>query len=193
MRALLIGAPGSGKGTQAAALSAFFGVPHISSGQLLREHMSRDTAQGREASAYVDRGDLVPDELVEATLREPIRRAAEQGGYILDGFPRTLRQAEHMQLDLDSSAFAVQVAVHLYVPHDELVHRLLARARGVDDSRAVVEHRLEVFEQHTSPMLGFFEQRGELVVMDAAPQVDQVTESLLAELEAFQLTASRNP
>ena len=192
MRMLLIGAPGSGKGTQAAVLSAFFGVPHISSGQLLRDYMTRNTMEGRQASAYVDLGDLVPDELVEATLREPIRRAAEQGGYILDGFPRTLRQARHMQLDPAASQFAVEVAVHLYVPHDDLVHRLLARARGVDDSRAVVEHRLEVFEQHTSPMLGFYEKRGELVVMDAAGPVDQVTAALLAELKAFQLAPTRD-
>jgi adenylate kinase len=190
VRLLLIGAPGSGKGTQADLLSAHFGVPHISSGQILRDQMTRGTAAGLQAAAYVDAGDLVPDELVEETLREPVRVAAQHGGYILDGFPRTLLQAQHVQLDPQGSDFAVQAAVHLDVAHDELVRRLLARARGVDDSRAVIEHRLEVFEKHTRPMLEFFEQRGELVTVDAACPVDEVTATLVKQLEAARVAKS---
>jgi adenylate kinase len=190
MRVLLVGAPGSGKGTQADQLSAQFGVPHISSGQLLRDHMVRGTEEGRRAAEFVDAGDLVPDELVEAMLREPVRRAAERGGYILDGFPRTLTQAQHVQLNPDGSDFAVQAAVHLDVAHDELVRRLLARARGVDDSRAVIEHRLEVFEKHTRPMLDFFEQRGELVNVDAAQAVDEVTATIVQKLQALSVDGS---
>ncbi|MEO6714994.1 MAG: adenylate kinase [Mycobacteriales bacterium] len=183
MRVLLVGAPGSGKGTQAQLLSAHFGVPHISSGQLLREHMSRGTDEGRQAAELVDAGDLVPDELVEAILREPVRRAAEQGGYILDGFPRTLTQAQHVQLSPDGADFAVQAAVHLDVAHDELVRRLLARARGADDNKHVIEHRLEVFEKHTRPMLDFFAERGELVTVAAAHAVEEVTASVVQQLE----------
>lgn len=193
MRVLLVGAPGSGKGTQADALSAHFGVPHISSGQLLREHMARGTNEGAEAAAYVDAGDLVPGDLVQDILRDPVRRAAELGGYILDGFPRTLRQAEHVQLDPQGSDFAVEAAIHLDVPHDELVCRLLSRARGADDKRAVIEHRLEVFNLHTHPMLGFFEQRHELVRVDASGPVEDVTRQVIAQLqEVFHLARARN-
>lgn len=191
MRVLLVGAPGSGKGTQAHLLSAHFGVPHISSGQLLRDHMASGTDVGRQAAELVDAGDLVSDELVEAVLREPVRRAAEVGGYILDGFPRTLTQAQHVQLDPDGSDFAVQAAVHLDVAHDELVRRLLARARGADDNKHVIEHRLEVFEKHTRPMLNFFAQRGELVTVDAARAVEEVTASVVAQLEDAR--AARTP
>jgi adenylate kinase len=187
MRLLLVGAPGSGKGTQADLLSAHFGVPHISSGQLLREHMARGTEEGVLAARFVDVGDLVPDELVEAMLRKPVRDAAEHGGYILDGFPRTLTQAQHVQLNPDDSDFAVRAAVHLDVAHDELVRRLVARARGIDDSRAVIEHRLEVFEKHTRPMLEFFEARGELVTVDAAGAVSDVTSAIVQQLEALHV------
>lgn len=191
MRVLLVGAPGSGKGTQAALLATHFNVTHISSGQLLREQMTLGTDQGRQASAYVDAGDLVPGDLVMEILREPVRRAAALGGYVLDGFPRTLRQAERAQLEPENSDFAVQAAVHLHVPHDELVSRLVARARGADDNLEVIEHRLEVFDQYTSPMLAFFEQRGELVLVDAAQPVAQVTEDILERLSAFQLAPSK--
>lgn len=153
MRVLLVGAPGSGKGTQTQLLSAHFCVPHIASGQLLRDHMGRGTEEGQQAAELVDAGDLVPDELVEAILRDPVRCAVPQGGYILDGFPRTLTQAQHVQLSADGAEFAVQAAVHLDVAHDELVRSLLARARGADDNKHVIEHRLEVFEKHTRPML----------------------------------------
>jgi len=187
MRVLLVGAPGSGKGTQAARLSEHFGVPHISSGQILREHMSRETPEGKEAAEYVDRGDLVPGEMVQEILHEQVCRAATEGGYILDGFPRTIRQAEFVQLHPAGSDFAVQVAVFLSVSNEELTRRLLSRARGVDDSRAVIEHRLQVFDEHTTPMLEFFERRGELVPVDAAQPVESVTASILQQL------ATRSP
>lgn len=192
MRVLLVGAPGSGKGTQADLLAAHFGVPHISSGQLLREHMARGTEEGREAAKLVDAGDLVPDELVEAVLREPVLQAAQRGGYILDGFPRTLTQAQHVQLNPDGSDFAVQAAIHLDVAHDELVRRLLARARGADDNKHVIEHRLEVFEKHTRPMLEFFDQRGELVTVDAARPVGEVTASIVQQLENLYAVKPRS-
>ncbi len=185
MRVLLVGAPGSGKGTQAKLLAAHFGVPHISSGQLLRDHMAQGTEEGRAAAALVDAGDFVPDELVAAVLRDPVQRAAAGGGYILDGFPRTLTQAQHVQLNAEGTDFAVETAVNLDVPHDELVRRLLARARGADDTRNVIEHRLDVFDTRTRPMLEFFDQRGELVTVDGGRPVDEVTTSIVQQLENF--------
>ena len=184
MRVLLVGAPGSGKGTQAVRLSEHFGVPHISSGQLLREHMLRETPEGKEAAEYVDHGDLVPGDLVQEILREPVRRAAAEGGYVLDGFPRTIQQAEFVQLHPSGADFAVNAAVLLEVSNEELTRRLLARARGVDDSRDVIEHRLHVFDEHTTSMLEFFERRGELITVDAAQPVEVVTAAILEQLQA---------
>lgn len=186
MRVLLVGGPGSGKGTQAKRLAAHFGVPHISSGYLLRDHTASGSAEGHEAREHMERGDLVPDEVVQDILREPVRRAAENGGYILDGYPRTVRQAEFAQLDPDGADFAVTAVVHMNVPRDELVRRLLARARGVDDDPAVIEHRLEVFDELTKPMLDFFEKRGELLEVDAAQPVETVTESILEQLQRIE-------
>lgn len=186
MRVLLIGAPGSGKGTQAVLLAEHLRVPHISSGELLREHMARGTAEGKQAAVYVNRGDLVPDELVQDMLREPVRQAAERGGYILDGFPRTVCQAMSVQLDAENSLFAVQAAVYLAVANEELTRRLLARGRGVDDTRAVIEHRLRVFDEHTTPMLAFFGDRGELVEVNGARPVPEVTWSIEVQLQRIQ-------
>jgi adenylate kinase len=185
MRVLLVGAPGAGKGTQAKLLAAHFDVPHISSGVLLREHMARGTDEGREAAALVEAGDLVPDELVKAVLREPVQRAKHQGGFILDGFPRTLRQAQHAQLEPEGSDFAVEAVVHLEVAQDELVRRLLARARGADDDGDVIAHRLEVFEEHIRPMLKFFEERGELVTVAGDRPVGDVSGSIVQHLEGL--------
>ena len=186
MRVLLIGAPGSGKGTQAAVLAEHLSVTHISSGELLRDHMLRGTTEGRQAAAYVNGGDLVPDEIVLDILRDPVRQAAESGGYILDGFPRTVRQAMSVQLDSEQSLFAVQAAVYLSVADEELVRRLLTRARGADDTRTVIEHRLRVFEEHTTPMLAFFGDRGELVEVNGARPVPEVTWSIEVQLQRIQ-------
>jgi adenylate kinase len=194
MRVLLVGGPGSGKGTQAKRLAAHFGVPHISSGYLLRHHIATGSAEVAEAEGHMSRGDLVPDEVVQEILREPVHRAAGQGGYILDGYPRTVQQAEFAQLEPAGADFAVTAVVHMNVPRDELVRRLLARARGVDDDPAVIEHRLEVFDQHTAPMLHFFDKRGELIEVDAAQPVETVTESILeqlADMSGRQSTTTR--
>ena len=191
MHVLLIGAPGSGKGTQGPPLAEHFGVPCISSGDLLRDHMVRGTPEGLQAADFVDHGDLVPGALVQEMLRDPIRKACTQGGYILDGFPRTLPQAVHVMLDPLTSAFVVQAAVHLMVPTEELVRRVLARNRGADDSPSVIGHRLAVFEEHTTPMLEFFSRRGELITVNGGRPVEEVTASILVQLTRVQQQIGR--
>src|SRR5271166_4972955 len=153
MRLLLIGAPGAGKGTQAELLSQRFGIAHISSGDLLRQHVRDQTPLGQKIKSYVDKGDLVPDSLVMDMLRKPVVAAAEAGGYVLDGFPRTVEQAKASFRVAHSLGAEVQAAVHLDVRTDELVRRLLARSRGSDDTQEVIEHRLEVYQAKTVPLL----------------------------------------
>lgn len=183
MRVLMIGAPGAGKGTQGVRVAAHYGIAHISSGDLLREHIATGSSIGRAARTYVESGDLVPDSVVLDMLRKPIVAASEQGGYVLDGFPRTVEQAKIAYDVARSLGVEVQTAVHLDVPREELVRRLLARGRGSDDSREVIEHRLEVYESKTLPMLDYYAQRGTVVVVDGADHVDAVTIRMLAQVE----------
>lgn len=184
MRVLMIGAPGAGKGTQGVRAAEHYAVPHISSGDLLREHIANETSIGRAAKAYVERGDLVPDAVVLDMLRKPIVSASENGGYVLDGFPRTLEQAQIAYEVAKELGVQVETAVHLDVPREDLIQRLLSRGRGADDSREVIEHRLEVYERMTLPMLDYYTRREAVVVVDGGQPVDAVTVQMLKGLEA---------
>ena len=186
MRLLLIGAPGSGKGTQATRLAEHFGLTHISSGDLLRQHVTDGTPLGKEVQQYVAHGDLVPDTLLMDVLRKPVVAASKSGGYILDGFPRTVEQAEIAYAVAKDLGVEAQVAVHLDVARDELVRRLLARGRGSDDTEEVIEHRLEVYMEHTVPMLDYYESREELLRVDGGRRQDEVSWALVSQLQQIR-------
>ncbi len=183
MRLLLIGAPGSGKGTQAVRIAERLGITHISSGDLLRQHVTEGTALGKQVQRYVSRGDLVPDQMVLDMLRKPIIAASESGGYVLDGFPRTVEQAKVAYDTARALGVAVQIAIHLNVPTEELVRRLLARGRGSDDTQEVIEHRLEVYEAKTKPMIDYYAEREALVTVDGSLPEDEVTAAVTAGIE----------
>jgi len=186
VRLLLIGAPGSGKGTQATRLAEHFGLTHISSGDLLRQHVTEGTPLGKDVQRYVAHGDLVPDTLLMDVLRKPVVAASNSGGYILDGFPRTVEQAEIAYAVAKDLGVEAQVAVHLDVPRNELVRRLLARGRGSDDTEEVIEHRLEVYMEHTVPMLDYYESREELLRVDGGRTPDEVSWALVSQLEQIR-------
>ena len=186
MRLLLIGAPGAGKGTQAVQLADRLGITHISSGDLLRKHVTEGTTLGKAVKQYVSRGDLVPDQVVLDMLRKPIVAASEGGGYVLDGFPRTVDQAKVAYGTAKQLGVAVQVAVHLDVPTEELVRRLLARGRGSDDTKDVIEHRLEVYEEKTRPMVAYYAEREELITVDGSLPADEVTRSIVEQLDVLR-------
>jgi adenylate kinase len=181
MRLLLIGAPGAGKGTQAARLAARFGIAHISSGDLLREHVRDQTSLGQRVRSYVDAGDLVPDALVMDMLRKPVLAAAS--GYVLDGFPRTVEQAKASYAVVRTLGAEVQAAIHLDVPHEELVRRLLARGRGAEDAQAVVEHRLQVYREKTAPLLEYYAGREWMFTVDGSRPADAVHADIAQRLE----------
>jgi adenylate kinase len=183
MRLLLIGAPGSGKGTQAVRIAERLGITHISSGDLLRQHVTEGTALGQQVQQYVSRGDLVPDQVVLDMLRKPIIAASESGGYVLDGFPRTVEQAKIAYDTARALGVAVQIAIHLHVPSEELVRRLLARGRGSDDTQEVIEHRLEVYEAKTKPMVDYYAERERLVTVNGSLPEDEVTAAVMAGIE----------
>jgi adenylate kinase len=183
MRMLLIGAPGAGKGTQAEMIAERFGITHISSGDLLRWHVTEGTAIGRAAKEYLARGDLVPDGVVMDMLRKPTVAASEAGGYVLDGFPRTVEQAKAAYETARGLGVAVEVAVFLEVPATELTRRLLARGRGKDDTPDVIEHRLAVFEAKTRPMLDYYAEREELITVNGARPIPEVAWSITVQLQ----------
>jgi len=187
MRMLLIGAPGAGKGTQAELISERFGIAHISSGDLLRRHVQENTTIGRAAKEYLARGDLVPDAIVMDMLRKPVVAASEAGGYVLDGFPRTVEQAKAAYETAHELGVAVEVAVYLDVPTEELTRRLLARGRGKDDTPEVIEHRLQVFEARTRPMLDYYDQREELITVNGARPAPEVFWSITVQLQQLGL------
>ncbi len=198
MRLLLIGAPGAGKGTQAERLAARFGIAHISSGDLLRQHVRDQSTLGQRVKAYLDRGDLVPDSLVMDMLRKPVLTAAP--GYVLDGFPRTVAQAKAAYEVVQPLGAEVQAAIHLDVPREELIRRLLARGRGAEDAEAVVEHRLNVYLAQTVPLLDYYAGREWMVTVDGAQPPEAVHEDIVSRIQKLpglrhdaQLCTNENP
>ncbi len=186
MRLLLIGPPGSGKGTQAVHIAERFGITHISSGDLLRQHIKNGTSIGRTVKAYMERGDLVPDGIVMDVLRKPVQAASERGGYVLDGFPRTVEQAEAAYLVARDLNASVQAALYFDVPRDELIRRMLARGRATgrtDDTEEVIKHRLDVYDEHTLPLLDYYARREKLISVNGARPVPEVTWSAIVQLQ----------
>ena len=181
MRLLLIGAPGAGRGTQAERLAARFGIAHISSGDLLRQHVRDQTSLGQTVKSYVGNGDLVPDGVVMDMLRKPVLAAAS--GYVLDGFPRTVEQAKASYAVVRTLGAEVQAAIHLDVPREELVRRLLARGRGSEDTEAVVEHRLQVYLEKTVPLLEYYAGREWMFTVDGAQSADAVHEDIAGRIQ----------
>jgi adenylate kinase len=190
MRLLLIGAPGAGKGTQAELLAERFGLAHISSGDLLRQHVREQTSLGQTIRSYVDKGDLVPDSVVLDMLRKPVVAAVEAGGYVLDGFPRTVEQAEAAFVVAQALGVEVQAAIHLDVPREELVRRLLSRRRGSEDTEEVIEHRLEVYLEKTVPLLAYYAGRELMFAVDGAQPPDAVHEEIVTRLRKLAAFAT---
>ena len=183
MRLLLIGAPGAGKGTQAERLATRFAIAHISSGDLLRKHVEDQTSIGRTIKSYLDHGDLVPDGVVMDMLRKPVVAAARAGGYVLDGFPRTVEQARASFPTAHTLGVEVQAAVHLDVARAELVRRLLARRRGSEDTEAVIEHRLQVYLDKTVPLLEYYAEREWIFTVNGSQSPDAVHRDIVAGLQ----------
>jgi adenylate kinase len=191
VRLLLIGPPGSGKGTQAIRIGNHYGIAHISSGELLRRQVELDTPIGRAVRDQLAWGDLVSDGIVMDLLRRPVETASRQGGYVLDGFPRTVAQAEAAYLIARELDARVQVALHLSVPREQLVERMVARGRAAgraDDNLDVINHRLEVFDEQTTPLLDYYARREVLVTVDGSKPADDVTATAIAELDLVRPT-----
>ena len=177
MRLVLLGAPGSGKGTQAARLKEHLQVPHISTGDLLRAEVAAGSALGVQAKTVMARGDLVSDEILLGMLEDRLSRADVAGGFILDGYPRNLVQADALGKLLARIGQPMDHAVQLDVETDKLVDRLAGRAQAegrADDSPDAVRHRLGIYNQQTAPVIDFYRQHGTLKVVHGEGSMDEV-------------------
>lgn len=213
MRIILLGPPGAGKGTQAPLLAARYAVPHVASGDILRYVVAWQFPIGLEAKQYMDEGELVPDELVLELLKLRLAQADARKGFVLDGFPRTLRQSEALEESLNEIGQRIDVAVYLEVPDELIILRLSARAscptcgrtynllgtppkddtkcdrdgtplfQRDDDRPEVIANRLNVFHRQTRPVVKYYEDRDLLVTVDGAGSEDEVLERMAKEID----------
>jgi adenylate kinase len=192
VRVVLLGPPGAGKGTQAQIVAGKLGVPAISTGDIFRANVSGQTELGRKAKTYMDAGDLVPDEITVAMVRDRLAEADAAAGFLLDGFPRTIAQAEQLRESLGELGHGLDCVLELVVDEEELVRRLSGRRMLVDgqmvqrddDKPETVRHRLGVYREQTAPLSGFYESAGLLARIDAIGEVDEVTARAMDALEA---------
>ena len=181
MRLVLVGPPGAGKGTQAEFISAHFAVPHISTGDIFRANLSAGTPLGLEAKGYMDKGDLVPDSLTTAMVKDRLQQGDVANGFLLDGFPRTTGQAEALDGILREINSPLDVVLEMQADEDEIVSRLLARGRS-DDSEEVIRHRLKVYADQTAPIISYYKNSGILRSINGLGSVAEVTERAISAL-----------
>ena len=215
MRIVLVGPPGAGKGTQAQFIASHLAIPKISTGDIFRSNVSQGTPLGRQAKEYMNRGDLVPDEVTIAMVRDRLGEEDAQDGFLLDGFPRNVPQAETLKKQLMDWDQRLTVVLELVVDEDEVVRRLSGRRTcrrcervwhimfdpptrdGIcdacggelfqrdDDREETVRHRLEVYKKQTAPLVSYYADEGILIGIDATGPVEEVTERALAALRPF--------
>ena len=212
MRVVLLGPPGAGKGTQAHAIADRYGIPHISTGDIFRANLRDETPIGLEARKYMDAGELVPDNVVIAMVADRLAAADAADGFLFDGFPRTIEQAQALESVLGEAATPLDAVVSFAIETDELVERLTGRRScpdghvyhvtnnpprepGVcdvdgkelyqreDDTEDVVRNRLAVYREQTEPLIAYYDERGLVVTIDATGDVDEITERIAAALD----------
>jgi adenylate kinase len=215
VRIVLVGPPGAGKGTQAQFIASHLAIPKISTGDIFRYNVSHGTALGRKAKDYMGRGDLVPDEVTIAMVRDRLSEDDAQEGFLLDGFPRNVPQAETLEKMLSEWETRLDIVLELVVDDDEVVRRLSGRRtchqcgrvwhvlfdpparddtcdddgselfQRDDDREETIRHRLEVYQDQTAPLIAYYADQGILLGLDATGPVEEVTERALSSLRRF--------
>jgi len=214
LKIILMGPPGAGKGTQAVQISEHYRIPHISTGDMFRAAVAAGTEMGKKAKLFMDQGQLVPDEVTIGIVRERLAEADCANGFLLDGFPRTLAQAEALDRTLRDNP--IDVALNIEVPHEELIRRLTGRRvcrscgatyhlqskpaqvdgvcdvcggelyQRVDDEIATVSNRLSVYSKQTEPLVAYYQAAGKLVSVAGTKGIDQVFQEIIDRLQAWQ-------
>jgi len=215
VRVVLVGPPGAGKGTQAQFIASHLAIPKVSTGDIFRYNVSAGTELGRQAKEFMDRGDLVPDEVTIAMVKSRLAEDDAQSGFLLDGFPRNVPQAETLKKMLADWGSRLELVLELVVDHDEVIRRLSGRRtcrkcgrvwhvafdppsvadkcdecggelfQRDDDREETIRHRLEVYQQQTQPLISYYADEGILLGIDATGPVDDVTDRALLALRRF--------
>jgi len=178
IRVVFLGPPGAGKGTQAVRIAEKYNVPHISTGDILRAAVKEGTELGKLAKSYMDRGELVPDEVIIGIIRERLSQPdVRERGFILDGFPRTLKQAEALDQMLAELNMPLDRVIYLNVDDEEIVKRLLARGRA-DDTEEVIRNRLKVYREQTAPLIDYYSEKCLLAEIYGVGEIEEITRKI---------------
>ncbi len=188
---VLLGPPGSGKGTQAARLTEKYGIPAIASGDILRAQVEAGTPLGKRVRSFLDRGELVPDQLVVDIIRHRLSEPDTEAGFILDGFPRTVPQAQALDAMLAELQRPLDAVLYLEVDRQSLLERLGQRHRG-DDRPDIADHRIDVFLEQTAPLIGYYRDQGKLRLIDAA-RPPELVEAAIDDVIRLLVGASAGP
>ena len=184
-RLLIVGPQGSGKGTQGARISETFGIPEVSTGDVFRANIKEQTELGQQVKAIIDAGDLVPDELTGAVVRDRLSQPDAANGFLLDGYPRNASQVADLDAFLAEHHQSLDVVIELAVPRQISIERIALRAQEQgrsDDTEEVIAHRLSIYEQQTAPILGIYRERGIVAVIDGVGNLDEVEQRINAAL-----------
>lgn len=192
MRLVLVGPPGAGKGTQAQFLAAHYLIPHISTGDIFRANLKEGTPLGNEAKAFMDRGELVPDSVTNAMVKDRLNHDDLGNGFLLDGFPRNVAQAEVLRAILADKKTPLDAVLELAIADEEIIARLSTRQTldpttgeyytREDDKAEVVKRRLEVYAEQTAPIISFYRSEGLLITVTAVGEVEEITASAISAL-----------
>ncbi|MFC5281278.1 adenylate kinase [Arcanobacterium canis] len=185
-RLILVGPPGAGKGTQATFISEALSIPAISTGAIFRKNMSEGTELGKKAQEYTSKGNLVPDEITDAMVRDRLAQDDAKNGFLLDGYPRNLAQVDALDAMLAEKGEAIDVVVEIAIPDEDIVGRLLNRAKiegRADDTEEVIKHRIEVYHAETAPLVDVYAKRGLVLEVDGNGSIEDVTERILSALK----------
>lgn len=178
IRVVFLGPPGAGKGTQAQRIAEKYNVPHISTGDILRAAVKEETELGKLAKSYMDRGELVPDDVIIGIIRERLSQPdVKERGFILDGFPRTLAQAEALNKMLEELSMPLDRVIYLNVDDEEIVKRLLSRGRA-DDTEEVIRNRLKVYREQTAPLIDYYSEKCLLAEVYGVGDIDEITRKI---------------
>lgn len=184
MRIIIFGPPGAGKGTQASLISDEYDIPHLSTGEIFRSAIKNETPLGKEVKSILDSGELVPDEKVVGLVEEELKDNKYDKGYILDGFPRTVPQAEAFDTLLENKGQKLNVFLQLQVPREELISRILSRDEGrSDDSPEKVKNRLDVYREETQPVINHYDRQNLIEIVDGVGSIDKVFDRIQDILE----------